>query len=451
MLIPNRVRKKLLFFQAEVNILDKYKFTPAHLAAKRDNFESVRALQFYGANLTLYDCNGSSPIHLAAKWASIKTLEFLCRSPKVGMYFKDKIYGSTPLHTAVFFGSSNAVKTLLHLGANPHIRDKKDLTVLDQLVKQKHPFDKKINQEAQINIISQFIDHGYRFPIKEKELPKYKPIQDYEQYMLKGNKLLQDKSIDESTLKNGLTLSYLILKRGWDEIGRDLKITKEKQERLKQEAIKVILDYLDTSCVKDIIDILINNPSIYKISKEDLECNFKNTFIESTASLLRKDDKEGFKILIDKGKLTVNAQDELGNSPIIYATKYHSYKIIELLLAYNASPFSTNKFGDSAFSIAVENRNTQLVKDFLLPKKHEITKAGLKQILSIEDDREFYYDLAQMLSIKDTNLTKILGLTFRAEKTCFLKAIEVCDFLAKDTSDLLGASDLIFNYDTEEQ
>lgn len=61
------------------------------------------------------------------------------------------------------------------------------------------------------------------------------------------------------------------------------------------------------------------------------------------------------------GNAPLNAQDELGNSPLHYAVNLDSYEITQLLLKHNATVNARNNQNVTPLHIAVRHRNTKLV------------------------------------------------------------------------------------------
>lgn len=71
----------------------------------------------------------------------------------------------------------------------------------------------------------------------------------------------------------------------------------------------------------------------------------------------------------------VNAKDMLQMTALHWATEHHHRDVVELLIKYGADVYAFSKFDKSAFDIAMEKNNTEIlvmlqVCFFISPKVH---------------------------------------------------------------------------------
>ena len=84
--------------------------------------------------------------------------------------------------------------------------------------------------------------------------------------------------------------------------------------------------------------------------------------VKPLINYLKKDDNEAIKKLLDSKELKANSLFELDHTLLEYALRYHSRKIIELLIEQGANPFSSNGNGNSPFSTAIQQQDIEWIK-----------------------------------------------------------------------------------------
>lgn len=98
--------------------------TPLHLAAKCGALSSLSCLLSYKADALLYDIHGWCPVHYASYFNHRRCLEHLvCRNTDMLELMARSGKHETPVLLAASSGALDAVKCLLHLGANTQARD----------------------------------------------------------------------------------------------------------------------------------------------------------------------------------------------------------------------------------------------------------------------------------------------------------------------------------------
>ena len=114
---------------------DIFGIAPIHLAADKQGSEPLKTLININSDVNFRTKTGSFALH----WA---TRRLYVAIPLIHWYVRNKyslnpvdIYGSTPLHWAVWFREQVVVKTLLQKGADPNIKDATGLTPGDLATK----------------------------------------------------------------------------------------------------------------------------------------------------------------------------------------------------------------------------------------------------------------------------------------------------------------------------
>lgn len=123
-----------LFFAkgADKHVEDYKKMTPLHEACRECRFNIVMFLLNNNVNVNAIDSSGWTPLFWtiwATKKISVRTMtELLNKDAQINIKDRD---GDTPLHKAVSIESYEKVKLLLDHGADPTIRNNKNLRPID--------------------------------------------------------------------------------------------------------------------------------------------------------------------------------------------------------------------------------------------------------------------------------------------------------------------------------
>jgi ankyrin repeat protein len=128
------VTKTLLAAGADPNSTDARRWTALHHASFASHFEAIKELVTHGALIDARTANGSNVMHSAVSDPARFNREVLAflhaRSPV--LLDAPNTQGDTPLHEAVSRHNNQAVQTLLLLGANPTLQNKKGQRPIDK-------------------------------------------------------------------------------------------------------------------------------------------------------------------------------------------------------------------------------------------------------------------------------------------------------------------------------
>ncbi|KAH6934284.1 hypothetical protein HPB50_022864 [Hyalomma asiaticum] len=109
---------------ADVNIRNKRKYTPIHVAVNKQHVRCVRVLTNYSGRLdaNAQDKYGDTPLHDAVEKKRLDILDLLLNVPTIDMNVKNKS-GFNAFHQAAFKGNKHAVQRIL--SKKPEIADSK--------------------------------------------------------------------------------------------------------------------------------------------------------------------------------------------------------------------------------------------------------------------------------------------------------------------------------------
>ncbi|MDF2965756.1 MAG: hypothetical protein K0Q51_1144 [Rickettsiaceae bacterium] len=74
---------------------------------------------------------------------------------------------------------------------------------------------------------------------------------------------------------------------------------------------------------------------------------------------------ELIKLYNEELKKEIDEPDNTGNTLLMYATTHENFPLIKKLLSLGANPFKGDKYNNSSFSIALNNRNESITTEFL--------------------------------------------------------------------------------------
>lgn len=121
--------KVLLEHGADVYARDETGQTPLHFASKHNLSSAVALLLKFGADVDATEENGMTPLHFALQFARTGATAQLLLQHRARVQVRNE-KGQTPLHLASQGGLSDAVASLLKLGAHVDAWDNDDMTPL---------------------------------------------------------------------------------------------------------------------------------------------------------------------------------------------------------------------------------------------------------------------------------------------------------------------------------
>ncbi|MFV0949284.1 ankyrin repeat domain-containing protein [Wolbachia endosymbiont of Nasonia giraulti] len=119
---------RLINAEADVNAVDKNGAAPLHIAAVKDNAETIKVLIEAGADVNKVENSGKTPLHFAAFTGRSKAIKVLI-DLGANIEAKDQ-KGRTPLHEANENLFTKGVKVLIEAGADVNAVDKDEFTPL---------------------------------------------------------------------------------------------------------------------------------------------------------------------------------------------------------------------------------------------------------------------------------------------------------------------------------
>jgi CDK inhibitor PHO81 len=121
--------ERLLGRSARIDPVSDSDHVPLNLACEHGSVSVVEILLKHGANI-LPDAEGLYPQHLVARSGQTSELLLLLKQYGADLDQVDKLYGWTPLVHAASEGNVDCLQALLKAGADPNIRDEKDLPAM---------------------------------------------------------------------------------------------------------------------------------------------------------------------------------------------------------------------------------------------------------------------------------------------------------------------------------
>jgi ankyrin repeat protein len=116
-----------------LNARDSGGRAPLHWAALYGQKKVMELLLAEKADVNLLDADGFTPLHWAATFNKRDAVELLLAN-KADMTIKVAKYGWTPLRLAVIHGHMAAAEALLNGGADPNVKDDKNIPLLHQAI-----------------------------------------------------------------------------------------------------------------------------------------------------------------------------------------------------------------------------------------------------------------------------------------------------------------------------
>lgn len=223
-----------------------------------------------------------------------------------------------------------------------------------------------------------------------------------------------------NTLKNLKDVKEKILPK-LQELMSKKEETKASDSNIKSKVLDMLIERFTDSFNRVVEDI-------------KLECMQKD-LLESLLSLINPQE--------------INKVEADGDTLLMKATlqPYPPKKIIEFLLKNGADPFITCRFEKTPFSEAISKDNLGLTIAYLKQKSSlcdtlDRTKLSesVAKLSAQDSEAEVYKELAKMLH-KESEISKILGLTEGGLQSCYLDISQVYESLGQDSEVLFGSSE----------
>lgn len=183
---------------------------PAHSAASINAYPSIFLLAGAGADMDCKDEDGARPLHYAAQWSRLDCIHAL--AGKVDVNAVNDL-GQTPLDLCSLMGQEEAAQLLLHMGANPNIRDAEGKVPL-------HHF----SVGGSAKILKALVKAGTPVDVSYTEFPFTALLTAAKNGNGEGVRALLELGADPNfKTQNGNTPGDLATKYGFGELGKFLK------------------------------------------------------------------------------------------------------------------------------------------------------------------------------------------------------------------------------------
>ncbi|MBV2146268.1 MAG: ankyrin repeat domain-containing protein, partial [Wolbachia endosymbiont of Pissodes strobi] len=378
--------KLLLDRGANIEVQDKFRYTPIFLATQSGKWSVVELLLDRGANIDAQDEKGQTLLHFAASGNNLDMVQFLLnRGANIevqdkfawtpilsaaqsgkwdvvkllisnGAKFNNEItYQGTPLHFAVQEGNLDMVRFLLDEGADIESQDKDNkkplhlavdtnrLSVVKLLLDRgasvnakdennKTPLD-LATEEDMIEILKKAqLDQGLLINARNGNLDKVKDL------IAQDANLETKDNNDNTPLHNACNNDHLKVVEYLIEKGASLKA--------KNKDGKTPLDLAIQKGHTDIVQMI-------KQIQSDLN--------EKLLSAVKSSDLNKVEDLISQGAI-LEVKDSNGNTLLHYASQNNHLEVVEYLIKKGASLKAKNKDGETPLELAVQKNYIGIIE-----------------------------------------------------------------------------------------
>ena len=356
---PNNDIIDLLADETTINIKDYSGMNVCHGVVARNNLDILKYLKNKGASINERSNNGITPLMLS--WLSMPNIKIVDYLIENGADIKERdAYGKDALLYSMENIDLSVIKHLIDLGADIHTKDNYGENILMIALRSGADIDKikyiislgiDINERDNQGIPATFYAAGSN------------PHLEVLQFLIdNGVNINFETEKKENILffaaknKNPQIISFLLSK------GFDLKIA-------NIDGVTPILEAARNSNINVIDYLLFFNIGANGCGFTDNEGkNLMHYSCEYLSTIFW--DWHGCyytHFLLDN--FDVNCRDNLGNTPILYASQNHSkvnLKILEYLLSYGGDIKAVNNNGDNILMMALKAENDILMLKFLL-------------------------------------------------------------------------------------
>ncbi len=328
-----------------------------------------------GANIVATDEDGNTPLIIAAAYHTnpdviTSLFEFGLKSDT-----KNK-FGYDALTMAAYHNNLPIVRTIADNLINLNARDAEGRTplmaaairgndmIMQYLIRQGADFNAADNNG--ITVLDYYNKRGYLQTLSFKPMP----------FSTLAEQLNQEYNfIAENHLKYNTMLQQGIYQQNADELVAEAIANNADIDKPNTNGCTTFLNAVHANAPLSVLDKLLN-------AKADINAtcqNGKNALMdtlampETTLPALQKTEKARF--LINRG-ININAQDDNGDTPLIYAAQYNAPSgLLKALLNADARINTANKTGETALLTAVKQRIPAANLDILLSQGADVNKA----------------------------------------------------------------------------
>ncbi|WP_410542263.1 ankyrin repeat domain-containing protein [Wolbachia endosymbiont of Tetranychus urticae] len=364
----NRIVEILLHNRAaNVNAADKLGRTSLNLAADRGNVEVVNVLLNNKANVDIGTKKGVTPLHSAALGGHDRIVEILLHNG-ANINAADS-EGSTPLHYAATIGHKNVVEVLLDNEAEVNLHNNHNMTPLHLAASRSY-----------MEIVELLLKKVSLDPLKWAATYGYLNVVKY---------LIDEKSVNVETKDNyGRTSLHWAAQNGHKEIV-DTLLNKGANVNAADSEKTTPLHVASYVGHKEVVEVLLNNGAIYNAKTQSQHTPLQLTKDSNIKSLLElvgnlfqaveQENKQEVDRIIKEEKVTVNAKDSAGMTPLHWAI-HKNYKNIVTILLYS---------GVNVFQVTSDRDNKQNTSLHIASSKghKELVELLLKHIQEKHSDR----------------------------------------------------------------
>lgn len=303
--------KKAIELDTNINIQDKYGYTPLFVAADNGYENIVKLLIEKGADVNLRANNSYTPLLIAASKGYENIIKLLTDKKEIDVNAKTNS-GDTSLFLAATYGYENIVKLLINKGANVNV---------------------EVNSQwARWTPLLFVIHKGY------KNIAKL---------LIKGEACINAQDEDGKTplhyaAQNGrLEIVKLLLENGADV-------------NAKNKYGEAILHFVIVEGNLEIAKLLLEHGA-----NINYQGSYNDTALHEAIKNRHRDITE---YLINIEDINLNLQNKEGKTPLHLAVLYGYSEIVRLLVEKKSSLDIQDKFGQTALHIAIQKNHLKSVK-----------------------------------------------------------------------------------------